>query len=147
MVRTLLRLDGRGSAFWAFESMSEVRELHGRDGGKQFRAIMAPPVCPDACTQCDPLHADHGTMCCCPGTAELLLPSCYPIYIPIAPDDSCINCVAQEQSPCRWRSPLSLLKATSKPRPVIRRPFAAVSGSRWHQRIDLCMIGVEATTR
>lgn len=46
VVRTLLRLDGRGSAFWAFESISEVRELHGRDGGKQFRAIMAPPVRP-----------------------------------------------------------------------------------------------------
>eukprot|EP00892_Ulva_mutabilis_P002877 jgi/Ulvmu1/12590/UM092_0020.1 len=43
VVRTLMRLDGRGSAFWAFESISEVRELHGRDGGKQFRAIMAPP--------------------------------------------------------------------------------------------------------
>ena len=44
VVRTLLRLDGRGSVFWAFESISDVRELKGRDGGKQFRAIMAPPV-------------------------------------------------------------------------------------------------------
>ena len=60
-----MRLDGRGSAFWAFESISEVRELRGRDGGKQFRAIMAPPVrrpspacaCIRACRACMQLTA------------------------------------------------------------------------------------------
>jgi hypothetical protein len=44
VIKTLLRLDGRGSCFWAFDTVSDVRELGSTDHAVLFKATMAPPV-------------------------------------------------------------------------------------------------------
>lgn len=44
VVRSLLRLDGRGSCFWAFDTVSDIRALESTDQAVLFKATMAPPV-------------------------------------------------------------------------------------------------------
>jgi hypothetical protein len=53
VVRSLLRLDGRGSCFWAFDTVSDMHALGSTDQAVLFKATMAPPVRPTAC-----MHAD-----------------------------------------------------------------------------------------
>lgn len=44
VVKSLLRLDGRGSCFWAFDTVSEVLSMGSTDQAVLFKATMAPPV-------------------------------------------------------------------------------------------------------
>jgi hypothetical protein len=46
VVRSLLRLDSRGSCFWAFDTVSDIHSLGSTDQAVLFKATMAPPVRP-----------------------------------------------------------------------------------------------------
>lgn len=48
VVKSLLRLDGRGSCFWAFDTVSNIQALKSTDQEVLFKATMAPPVRPSA---------------------------------------------------------------------------------------------------
>lgn len=59
VVKSLLRLDGRGSCFWAFDTVSDVHELGSTDRAVMFKATMAPPV------HSSIINAPHDGNCLC----------------------------------------------------------------------------------